>query len=317
MIVYKGLRHSVMWYRLVWQIRNNVSKEPAASLFRVEDRNLRNICVYRAAWRDIPFDRSLLCVSLFEGEAGCWKAEYPTTLRSEKNKKETRSDAIVGLTRCISRFSTFFWEPVIVIKGPMSRISPPRKFQSFSFCRTSCSYFFSASKRCSRLVSEGEDSESRCPGLGTVVPVWRWLQGEDKGFAIVGDVNRVYFARRIFEFHIDWGTERRTRKMQVIVWLKPVRARRSGIWIPVGTEIFQFSKTFRTVSGANPASWSVVHAVIWSGLSGRRVTLTVHLHLVPRLRMSGATSPLPLYSIMGWTGPLLAFTFFLVCGYLL
>jgi hypothetical protein len=34
-----------------------------------------------------------------------------------KSKKETRNDGIVG-TSCISRFSAFFWEAVVDIKGP-------------------------------------------------------------------------------------------------------------------------------------------------------------------------------------------------------
>jgi hypothetical protein len=49
-------------------------------------------------------------VSVFEGWVGYQKAECPTTLHSDKSKKETKS--------CISRFSAFFWEAVIIMKGP-------------------------------------------------------------------------------------------------------------------------------------------------------------------------------------------------------
>jgi len=30
------------------------------------------------------------------------------------------------------------------------------------------------------------------------------------------------------------------------------------------------------------------------------VKLTIHLHLVPRLRMHGAIPPIPLYALMAW-----------------
>jgi hypothetical protein len=35
--------------------------------------------------------------------------------------------------------------------------------------------------------------------------------------------------------------------------------------------------------------------------SGRSVTLTSHLYLVPKLRMSGGIPPIPLYVFMAWT----------------
>jgi hypothetical protein len=36
------------------------------------------------------------------------------------------------------------------------------------------------------------------------------------------------------------------------------------------------------------------------------VKLTAHLHLLPRLRMNGAISRLPLYAFMEWTGTIVA-----------
>jgi hypothetical protein len=41
-------------------------------------------------------------------------------------------------------------------------------------------------------------------------------------------------------------------------------------------------------------------------LSGRGVSLTVHLHLVPKLRMSEAIPPLPSYAVMTRTGTAVA-----------
>jgi len=37
------------------------------------------------------------------------------------------------------------------------------------------------------------------------------------------------------------------------------------------------------------------------GYGGRGMTLTTHLHLAPKLRMSGAMPLLPLYAFVTWT----------------
>ena len=42
--------------------------------------------------------------------------------------------------------------------------------------------------------------------------------------------------------------------------------------------------------------------VLSRGLSGRGVKLVTHLHLAPRVRMSGAILLFPLYDFMTWTG---------------
>lgn len=57
-----------------------------------------------------------------------------------------------------------------------------------------------------------------------------------------------------------------------------------------------------TVSGARSAS--VGTDILFQGSIDRGVKLTVHLHLVPNLRMSGATRIhlLPLYAFMAWLG---------------
>jgi len=54
-----------------------------------------------------------------------------------------------------------------------------------------------------------------------------------------------------------------------------------------------FSKTIQTGSSAHPASYSVGIQVLPSGLSGWDMMSTTHLHLVLRLRISGAIPLLP------------------------
>ena len=54
-------------------------------------------------------------------------------------------------------------------------------------------------------------------------------------------------------------------------------------------EIFLFSKTVQIESGAHPASHSIGTGVLSQRCNGGGANLTPYLHLVPRLRMSGAT----------------------------
>jgi len=76
---------------------------------------------------------------------------------------------------------------------------------------------------------------------------------------------------------------------------------RPGNWIPAGKTYFWFLQTDQTVSGASPASCSMGHWVHFRGLDGQPIKLNAHLQLVPRLRISRATPPLPLYGCMTWT----------------
>ena len=71
---------------------------------------------------------------------------------------------------------------------------------------------------------------------------------------------------------------------------------------PVGARYFSFFENVQTGCGAHTASYSVGTGVLPRGYSGRSVKLTAHLHLVPRLRMSGAIPLLPLYAFRVWTG---------------
>jgi len=58
--------------------------------------------------------------------------------------------------------------------------------------------------------------------------------------------------------------------------------------------------------------------LVSNGYQGRGVKLTTHLHLVPRLRLCGATHSLPQYAFMAWCsvkaqGQLYVFTFYAYC----
>ena len=57
-----------------------------------------------------------------------------------------------------------------------------------------------------------------------------------------------------------------------------------------------------TCFGAHPVSCSIVAVVLPQVQSEQGVKLTTHVNLVPRLRTSGARTPLPLYTVMGVRG---------------
>jgi len=80
--------------------------------------------------------------------------------------------------------------------------------------------------------------------------------------------------------------------------------RRSEFRIPSMNKRFFSSKTVQTGSGAHRASYSV-----GNGVTSRGMKLTTHLHLVLRLRMSGAAPLLPVYTFMAWTGTVLPIPF--------
>jgi len=71
----------------------------------------------------------------------------------------------------------------------------------------------------------------------------------------------------------------------------------------IGSEIFLLFQTSRNY-GAHPASYSIVNWTILCGQGGRGINLIPHLHLAPRLRVSGAIPLLPLYAFMSWLGTL-------------
>ena len=71
---------------------------------------------------------------------------------------------------------------------------------------------------------------------------------------------------------------------------------------------FSLLHDMQTGSEAHPASYSVgITRVLSQGLSRWGVKLTTHLHLVLRLRISGAIPLLPLHAFSAWTGKTLLF----------
>jgi hypothetical protein len=69
----------------------------------------------------------------------------------------------------------------------------------------------------------------------------------------------------------------------------------------VGQEIFLFPKMSKPALGLKlPLVQSA--AGIFPGDEAAGVTLTTHLHLVPKLRMCGAIPLLTLYAFMAWSG---------------
>jgi len=73
-------------------------------------------------------------------------------------------------------------------------------------------------------------------------------------------------------------------------------------------EIFLVSKMNKEVPGPTqpPVRWVLVFSPT---AMCQGVKLNAHLHVVPRLRTSGAISPLPLHASMEWRGKTFTFTF--------
>jgi hypothetical protein len=83
-----------------------------------------------------------------------------------------------------------------------------------------------------------------------------------------------------------------------------LRASRSEVIILLGAKFSSILQNFQTSSGGPPNFLYNGHR---RSFPGRVVMLTIHLHLVPRLRMSGAMPLLPLYAVMVWVGKPLPF----------
>ena len=75
------------------------------------------------------------------------------------------------------------------------------------------------------------------------------------------------------------------------------RAVRFGVRIPAVTK-YLFLQNVQSGCGVHPASCSVVYEGLSTGGPGQGV----RLHLVSRLRIRGAVSPVSLYVFMAWTG---------------
>ena len=71
--------------------------------------------------------------------------------------------------------------------------------------------------------------------------------------------------------------------------------------IPARARYFSRLHKIQTSSWAQPACYSLGTGVISRGLSDRHVQLAILLHLLPRLRMSVARPPIPVYAFMART----------------
>jgi hypothetical protein len=83
-----------------------------------------------------------------------------------------------------------------------------------------------------------------------------------------------------------------------------LQAQGSRVPIPAGARDFSLLPNVQVHSVAHPASHSMGIGILSYWYSNHGMKLTIHLHLVSQLRMSGAT-PLPPYAFMVWTEPTL------------
>jgi hypothetical protein len=91
---------------------------------------------------------------------------------------------------------------------------------------------------------------------------------------------------------------------------------KSGRLYHVGEINFSLLQNLQTDSGAQPAAYLMSIGFLSRNQTDRDIKLTTHLHLVPRLRISGAMPLLPLYTFMAWTEtlPLLYYFVYLVAN---
>ena len=86
-----------------------------------------------------------------------------------------------------------------------------------------------------------------------------------------------------------------------------LRAGRSGVRIQVRANGFPLLRNVHSDSGAHPSSYSLGAGDLSRGQCGRAVKLTTHLHLVPRLKISGVVQLLPPDAFMALTVKALRF----------
>jgi hypothetical protein len=88
-----------------------------------------------------------------------------------------------------------------------------------------------------------------------------------------------------------------------------LRAGWSGFRVPVLASDFSRHQNYQTRYRTHLDSYSVATGVIFPKKDGLGVNETTHLHLMPRLSMSGAVRILPLYAFRRGQGKLCPFTF--------
>jgi hypothetical protein len=77
----------------------------------------------------------------------------------------------------------------------------------------------------------------------------------------------------------------------------------TGIHILEGERDYYLLQNFQTGFGVRPLSYAVVTGVLSHGIKAARdVTFTTYIHLMPRLRKSGAIPLFPLHTLIAWTG---------------
>ena len=92
-----------------------------------------------------------------------------------------------------------------------------------------------------------------------------------------------------------WEGGRRHRLVDILIRPK-LLAGRTGVHISVGASSFPVPKNAHTGPGDHPDSYSVGIGILPRGVNLLAVQLPTHIHLLPKLKMSGAMHLLPPYT---------------------
>jgi hypothetical protein len=99
-----------------------------------------------------------------------------------------------------------------------------------------------------------------------------------------------------------WSAPGKWHKSSTLVSIATrLQAAQYGVRIPVRTRELSVLKRVQTGPEACPAFNSMNTRILPRGKAARARILTIYIHLVSRLRMSGAKPLLHLYSFMPWT----------------
>jgi hypothetical protein len=89
------------------------------------------------------------------------------------------------------------------------------------------------------------------------------------------------------------GSEIKINLCVCVIWTR-LWARQSRLWMPAVARDFYLLQNVQMGPRAHPPSYSMGTGVLSWGWGGCGVKLTTHLHLMQRLRVSGAVSSLPM-----------------------